>query len=144
MQQEIEAADMLRGKMQEGYKEQLNEQQGLVAELRQENKSLMEVSCDAALVELYPGHQSSAYECQVAHQSVSPSVLSCPHFAITEHALRLAIQNVRSHARTCFTVLSAYRKHVWVIKLIMLSTTKYYHYADFCRCVGHCARSLES
>jgi len=57
--QEIEAADMLRGKMQQGYKEQLSEQQGLVAEHRQENKCLMEVSCDAALlelVELYPGH----------------------------------------------------------------------------------------
>ncbi len=135
---------MLRGKMQEGYKEQLNEQQGLVAELRQENKSLMEVSCDAALVELYPGHQSSAYECQVAHHSVSLYVLSCPHFAITEHALRLGIQNVRSHARTCFTVLFAYRKHVWVIKLIMLSTTKRNHYADLCQCVGHCARSLQS
>ncbi len=50
---------MLRGKMQQGYKEQLSEQQGLVAEHRQENKCLMEVSCDAALlelVELYPGH----------------------------------------------------------------------------------------
>ncbi len=59
MLQEIEAADMLRGKMQQGYKEQLNEQQGLVAELRQENKCLMEVSYDAALlelVELYHGH----------------------------------------------------------------------------------------
>jgi len=42
--QEIEAADMLRGKMQQGYKGQLHEQQGFVAELRQENKCLMEVS----------------------------------------------------------------------------------------------------
>ena len=50
--QEIEAADMLRGKMQQGYKEQLHEQQGIVAELRQENRYLMEVSCDAALLEL--------------------------------------------------------------------------------------------
>ena len=50
---------MLRGKMQQGYKEQLNKQQGLVAELCQEKKCLMEVSCDDALlelVELYPGH----------------------------------------------------------------------------------------
>ena len=59
MPQEIEAADMLRGKMQQGYKAQLNEQQGLVAELRHENKCVMDVSCDAALlelVELYPDH----------------------------------------------------------------------------------------
>ena len=59
MLQEIEAADMLRGKMQQGYKGQLHEQQGFVAELRQENKCLMEVSYDAALlelVELYHGH----------------------------------------------------------------------------------------
>ncbi|DBB14157.1 TPA: hypothetical protein ACH3X3_001108 [Trebouxia sp. C0006] len=42
LRQEIEAADMLRGKMQQGYKEQLSEQQGLVAEHRQENKCLME------------------------------------------------------------------------------------------------------
>jgi len=57
--QEIEAADMLRSKMQQGYKEQLHEQQGFVAELRKENDYLMEVSCDAALLELvdlYHGH----------------------------------------------------------------------------------------
>ncbi len=48
MLQEIEAADMLRSKMQQGYKEQLHEQQGFVAELRKENGYLMEVSCDAA------------------------------------------------------------------------------------------------
>jgi len=34
--------------MQQGYKEQLHEQQGFVAELRKENGCLMEVSCDAA------------------------------------------------------------------------------------------------
>ena len=59
MLQEIEAADMLRSNMQQVYKEQLHEQQGLVAELVKENQSLMEVSCDAALlelVELYHGH----------------------------------------------------------------------------------------
>ncbi|KAL0054454.1 hypothetical protein WJX82_009137 [Trebouxia sp. C0006] len=49
LRQEIEAADMLRGKMQQGYKGQLHEQQGFVAELRQENKCLMEDK--AALIE---------------------------------------------------------------------------------------------
>ncbi|KAA6428233.1 MAG: hypothetical protein FRX49_01829 [Trebouxia sp. A1-2] len=42
LRQEIEAADMLRSNMQQVYKEQLHEQQGLVAELVKENQSLME------------------------------------------------------------------------------------------------------
>jgi len=59
---------------------------------------------------------SSVNECQVAHHSVSPFVLSCPHFAISEQALRLAVQNLCSHDTTCFTVLYAYRKgHVCFI-----------------------------
>ena len=98
--QEIEAADMLRGKMQQGYKEQLHEQQGIVAELRKENRYLMEVSCDAALlelVELCQGQLSSAYECQDPQHSVT--LLFCPvlSFGISEQALRLAVQNLCSH-----------------------------------------------
>ncbi|KAL0038937.1 hypothetical protein WJX77_002633 [Trebouxia sp. C0004] len=42
LRQEIEAADMQRSKMQQGYKEQLHEQHGLVEELRKENECLME------------------------------------------------------------------------------------------------------
>jgi hypothetical protein len=50
---------MQRSRLQQVYKQQLHEQQGAVAELRKENECLIEVSCDAALlelVELYHGH----------------------------------------------------------------------------------------
>ncbi|KAL0024408.1 hypothetical protein WJX77_000001 [Trebouxia sp. C0004] len=42
LEKEVEAADMQRSYMQQVYKEQLHEQQGLVAELRIQNDSLME------------------------------------------------------------------------------------------------------
>ncbi len=52
---------MQKYRLQQDFKEQVLDHQDLVAELRLENKCLMEVSCDAALlklVELCCGHAS--------------------------------------------------------------------------------------
>jgi hypothetical protein len=52
---------MQKNRLQQDFKEAEHDHQDLVAELRLENKCLMEVSCDAALlklVELCYGHAS--------------------------------------------------------------------------------------
>ena len=102
---------MLRGKMQQGYKEQLHEQQGVVAELRKENRYLMEVSCDAALLELV---ELCLPPMSAKFHSILSPFLFCPvlSFGISEQALRLAVQNLCSHDTLCFTVLYEVRKHV--------------------------------
>ena len=54
----------------------------------------------------------SINEFKVAHRSVSRLVLFRPHFAITEQALRFALQNQGSHDTMCFTVLCVVGKYV--------------------------------
>ena len=54
---------MQRSNMQQFYKKQLHEQQGLVAQLCKKNESLMEVGCDVAclmLIKLCHGPESVA------------------------------------------------------------------------------------